>query len=177
MRNMYLTVADCLGYAEGVVEGGQFDVLADCAVGQHVDDAVHGLDRSPALGPCELAHRRHQCHLLVMLDMVHYLDHGVVASTALTIALHNKYITLPPFGVIDLIDHSHPRIQEILGVHDVIKPWVDFDVGWEVDDFDVDLFEVGVGGGVGVVEVEGVGDVGVEHLGEGELVLADNVQV
>lgn len=38
---MYLTVADCLGYAEGVVEEGQFDVLVDCAVGQHVDYSVH----------------------------------------------------------------------------------------------------------------------------------------
>lgn len=112
-----------------------------------------------------------------MLDMVHDLDHGVVASTALTIALHNKHIPLPPFRIIDLINHINPRIQEILSVHDVIEPRVDFDMCWEVDDLDVDLFEVGVGGGVGVVEVEGVGDVGVEHLGQGQLVLAEYVQL
>ena len=33
----YVAVVDGLGDAEGVLGEGQFDVLADCAVGEHVD--------------------------------------------------------------------------------------------------------------------------------------------
>lgn len=43
--------------------------------------------------------------------------------------------------------------------------WVDFDVGWEVNDLYVDELEVGPGGRIRVVQIKRVRDVGVEDLG------------
>jgi hypothetical protein len=108
--------------------------------------------------------------------MIHHLDNGINPATAITVTLHNHDIPLPPGRVIDLIDPIKPRIQQLPRIHDIIQPGVDCDIGWEVDDFDVDLLEVGAGSGVGVLDVEGVGDVGVEDFGQGLFVLAENVQ-
>ena len=109
--------------------------------------------------------------------MIHNPNNRIYPPTAITVTLHNHDIPLPPGRVIDLIDPIKPRIQQLPRIHDIIQPGVDCDIGWEVDDFDVDLLEVGTGDGVGVLDVEGVGDVGVEDFGQGLFVLAENVKV
>lgn len=112
-----------------------------------------------------------------MLNMIHNLNHGILSPTTITIPFHHHNIPLPPRRVINLIHPVVTGIQQVLGIHDIIEPGVDRDISGQVDDLDVDLLEVGAGGGVGVLDVEGVGDVGVEDLGQGLLVLTIDLQL
>ncbi len=154
-----------MGDAQRVLCERQLNVLADSAIGQHVDNRVHSLYTAAVLRPLILTHSGHQLNFLLVLNMIHHLNDRILAPTAITIPLHHNHIALPPRGVINLIHSIIPRIQQIPCVHDIIQPGVDSDIGGEVDDFDVDLLEVGAGDGVGVLDVEGVGDVWVEDLG------------
>lgn len=112
-----------------------------------------------------------------MLDVVKYFDDRVLASAAFTVTLHNQNIPFPPRRVVDLIDMVRPRIEQILSVHDIIKPGVDFDIGWQVDDFDVNLLQVGPGRGVRVIQVKRVRNVGVEYFGKRLFILPEDVQL
>lgn len=109
--------------------------------------------------------------------MVHYFYYCFLTSTVFTIGLYSDDIALPPDGVIDLIDSVLPAVKKVFCVHYIVQYGVYFYVGRKVDNFDVDLLKIGSGGWVGVVDVEGVGDVGVEDLGSGLLVLSEDVEL
>ena len=115
--------------------------------------------------------------MFLMLDVVKHFDDRILASAAFTVTLHNQNVTLPPRRVVDLIDMVRPRIEQILSVHDIIKPGVDFDIGWQVDNFDVDLLQVGPGRGIRIVQVKRVGNIGVEYFGERLFILPEDVQL
>lgn len=70
--------------------------------------------------------------------MIEYLDFG---SAVVTGWPDVEYIAFIPICVVNLIEPVGSGVEEVFGVHNIIKDGIDVNIGGEIDNFDVNHFE------------------------------------
>lgn len=111
-----------------------------------------------------------------MLNMIHYFNDWIIASTILAISINSDNISFPPNWVIDLVDNIIATVKKFSGIHDIVKPRINFNISWKVNNFDIDLFKVSTRWWIGVIDVKWIRNVWIEDLCSRLLVLTENMK-